>query len=87
MVEENGCARNELVITLDGLISNFENALHLLGSDKEALKKALGDIAWARGIANKHRQNGPSCKMPAADTQVEVYDYRPNAHSSTQSWW
>lgn len=62
MTTEN-CARNELVVAIHDLASNFENALYAFGNDTEARKKAEGDIAHAMNVAAKHNQNGPGCTM------------------------
>ncbi len=60
MSTEN-CARVALVVAIHDLASNFENALYSFGDDKEARKKAEGDIAHAMKVAAKHNQNGPGC--------------------------
>lgn len=54
----------ELVVAIHDLASNFENALYAFGDDKEARKRAEGDIAHAMKIAAKHNQNGSGCKTP-----------------------
>jgi hypothetical protein len=68
------CPRNELVLAIHILASNFENSLYAFRNDEEALRKAKGDIAHAMKIAAKHNQNGPGCTTPQAPLTLTLTD-------------
>lgn len=58
LVKRDEVMRIELVNAIHLLASDFENSLYAFRDDAEAIKKAKGDIEFARTVAAKYNQNG-----------------------------